>query len=70
MEKQTATSLLGLEDKFTKVLQYGNGSFLNEEWLAKLEKLVTRLTRAPPGVKRLIEHIPFPIVRKSVSTFN
>ena len=29
-EKQTATSLLGLEDEFSKVLTYGNGSFLND----------------------------------------
>ena len=65
--KQTSTSLLGLKDDFSKVLQYENKSFLNDQWLQKLAELVTRLTRAPKGVWEMVKHTPFTMVRRAVS---
>ena len=63
MENQTATALMGLEDKFNILLEYGSGAFLNYGWLAKLAELVTQLRRAPPAVFRMLAHLPYIMAR-------
>ena len=67
MENQTATSLMGLEEKFNNLLEYGSGAFLNAKWLAKLADLVTQLRRAPPAIAKLLAHLPHIMARRAVN---